>query len=121
MEQPSINKGQLAEAGMKIVLDVFSYTIIRFLLFSVYLWGPFWDGFIAQGLQSLHGSTVSGCLAGTSFSNKLMTAHRQLHIKELGNGIMVPGIHKTRGKTIYHNITQVIGLLQRMSKVRERL
>lgn len=64
----------------------------------VYLWWPFRDGFIAQGLQGLHGSAVSGCLAGASLSNKLMTPHRQLHIEDLRDRIMVPGSNKTRGR-----------------------
>lgn len=61
----------------------------------VYLWWPFWNRFIAQGLQRLHGSAVSCCLAGASLADELMTPHRQLHIKDLRNRIMVPGVNTT--------------------------
>lgn len=62
----------------------------------VYLWWPLRDGFIAEGLQGLHGSVVSGCLASASLTNKLMTPYRQLHIEDLRNRIMVPGIKKKK-------------------------
>lgn len=86
----------------KRLLNNYWYTLnlVQAFLFinvcvCVYLWWPFGDGFIAQGLQGLHCSAVSGCLAGASLTNKLMTPHRQLHIEDLRNRIMVPGMNKT--------------------------
>lgn len=73
----------------------------------VYLWWPFWDRLVAQGLQGLHGSVVSCCLAGASLANKLVSPHRQLHIEDLRNRIMVPGRAKRRIfkiKNVYHQI-----------------
>lgn len=63
-----------------------------------YLWWSFGDRFIAEGLQGLHGSIVSGCLAGASLANKLITPHRQLHIEDLRNRVMVPGLDKSPKK-----------------------
>lgn len=56
----------------------------------VYLWRPLGDGFVAQGLQGLHGSVVSGRLAGASLPDELVGPHRQLHEEDLGNRIVVP-------------------------------
>lgn len=55
-----------------------------------YLRRPLGDGFVAQGLQGLHGSIVSGRLAGASLPDELMAPHRQLHEEDLGNRIVVP-------------------------------
>lgn len=83
---------------MKLKVVARSFWVSQSSVFvSVYLRGPFRDGFIAQGLQGLHSSAVSGCLASASLSNKLVTPHRQLHIEDLRNGIMVPGSWRTMG------------------------
>lgn len=63
----------------------------------VYLRRPLGNGFVAQGLQGLHGSVVSGRLAGASLPDELMAPHRQLHEEDLGNRIVVPAAR--RGKT----------------------
>ena len=42
---------------------------------------------------------MPGSLAGATLSNKLMTPHRQLHIEDLRDRIMVPAIQETRGRT----------------------
>lgn len=65
------------------------------MITCVYLWWPFGDGFVAEGLQGLHGSVVSGCLASASLTDKLMTAHRQLHVEDLRDRVMVPGLNKS--------------------------
>lgn len=64
---------------------------------TVYLRWPLRDGFIAQGLQGLHGSVVSGCLAGAALPDELMAPHRQLHEEDLGNGIVVPAVRRETG------------------------
>lgn len=69
----------------------------------VYLWRPLRDGFVAQGLQGLHGSVVSGCLAGASLSDKLMTPHRQLHKEDLGNRIVVPAMRENEEYLVEEN------------------
>lgn len=64
----------------------------------VYLWWPIGNGFITQCLQGLHGSIVSCCLAGAPLANELMTPYRQLHIEDLRNRIMVPGMNRNKRK-----------------------
>lgn len=68
------------------------------MLVSGYLWWPFGNWFIAKGLQGLQSSIVSGCLTGAPLTNKLVTPHRQLHIEDLRNRIMVPGVKKSTEK-----------------------
>lgn len=65
------------------------------LCVCVYLWWPFRDGFVAQGLKGFHGSVMSCCLPGPTLTNKLMTSHRELNVEDLRNGIMVPVTNKT--------------------------
>lgn len=69
----------------------------------VYLWWPLRDGFVAQGLQGLHGSVVSGRLAGASLSDKLMTPHRQLHKEDLRNRIVVPAMREHEEDLVEEN------------------
>lgn len=67
-----------------------------------YLWWSFWNWFIAQSLEGLCGSVVSCCLASSTLSDELMTPHRQLHIKDLRNRIMVPEMNKTTRHLLQH-------------------
>ena len=56
-----------------------------------YLGGSLGDGLVAEGLQGLHGGVVAGGLARASLANELIGPHRQLHVEDLGDGVVVPG------------------------------
>lgn len=56
----------------------------------VYLRLLFWNGFVPQRLQSFHGCVVPSRLASSTFTNKLVTAYRQLHVEHFGDWIMIP-------------------------------
>lgn len=61
----------------------------------------FRDGLIAECLEGLHGSVVSGSLASAPLPDKLVTPHRELDVEDLGNGIMVPE-KETNGRRRRH-------------------
>lgn len=46
---------------------------------------------------------MSGCLAGASLSDKLMTPHRQLHKEDLRNRIVVPAMRGNKEYLVEEN------------------
>lgn len=74
----------------QFILETNKVIIIKTKKKPVYLRRPLGNGFVAEGLQGLHGSVVSGRLAGASLPDELMAPHRQLHEEDLGNRIVVP-------------------------------
>lgn len=79
----------------------------------VYLRRPLRDGFVAQRLQGLHGSVVSGCLAGASLSDELVTPHRQLHKEDLRNRIVVPAMRENKE----HSVEETPDIWEERAKV----